>query len=367
MTPSSAPAPPRQRQSVSSLASGDAVDEVYLLSTCDQRTKKNGDPFFSMTLRDATGSVNAVMWDRHEELVEGRIVADHFVHVEGATAEFNGAPQVTVRRIRKVEEASVTVADFLPVSPIPRGELEAQLDALLASVRQPDCKRLLGKLFGNARFRELYCTAPAAARIHQAYIHGLLEHTLNVVRNALALGEVYGPVDRDLLITAGLLHDVGKIREYDWRRTITYTDEGRLLGHISIGAGMIDGVIREMQRSPEGFPEHYRLHILHLILSHHGKLEYGSPTIPKTREAFLLHYADYNDAYMASFNELMVEAQQKNQRWTPYNRMFGSYLLVPPPDPSNIPGTASEPLGTVEDLDPREAVHSAEGNPDDRA
>lgn len=369
---SRAVAAPRRRTPVAQLAAGESIDSVYLLSAAEQRSKKNGDPFFSLTLADATGNINAVMWDHHESLVAGTVAADDFVRIEGSVADYNGALQLTLRRIERVEESEIVVADFLAVSPRPRAEMEAELDALIESVKNADCRRLLAKLFGNARFRELYCTAPAAAKIHQAYISGLLEHTLNVVRNALLLANNYRPFDRDLLVTAGILHDVGKIREYSWRRTIGYTDEGRLLGHISIGAAMVDGVIRNLAREADGFSEFYHRHILHLILSHHGKLEYGSPTVPKTREALLLHYGDYTDAYLSSYVEAINAAQAKGQGWTGYNKMFEAYLYagttpaaepvaapgpgLPAASPTSMPPAAAE----ARDVDPRARSYADE-------
>ncbi|MCB2156805.1 HD domain-containing protein [bacterium] len=357
------------RMKCSEVTPGDRVESVYLLSSADQRAKKNGDPFFSLTMRDSTGTLNGVMWDNHADLVAGKVKSDDFVVVQGHASEYNGAVQVTVQRLQKVDDNQVEVADFLAVSPRPRAEMERELDALIESVVQPDCRRLLDVMFGSATLRELYCTAPAAARIHQAYIHGLLEHTLNVVRNALELAERYGDYDRDLLVAAGLLHDVGKIREYDWRRSITYTDDGRLVGHIPIGAIMVDGYIRDLKKTPEGFSDHYRRHILHLILSHHGKMEFGSPVIPKTKEAFILHYADYNDAFLTSFNDAVRGAQESGEPWTPYNRMFETFLFSgasSPSPPSPRPSLPPEvPASAQMELDPREMSGSARGNLDD--
>lgn len=324
------------------LSPGDSVDAFFLLAGLEQRVKKNGEPYFFLTLRDSTGSVNAVMWDNHQPLVDGLIKSEDFVHAEGHTSEYNGGLQMTVRRIARVDDKDIDISEFVATSPRPREEMEKELDEYIAQVQQPDCRALLERLFGNERFREQFCTAPAAAQIHQAYVGGLLEHTLNVLRNALQLGQTYGPYDRDLLVTGGLLHDIGKIREYSWRRAITYTDEGRLVGHISIGASMVDGMIRLMQREKSSFSEHYRQHILHLILSHHGKLEYGSPVLPKTREALLLHYADYTDAYLTSYIQSVAEARNRGENWTGFSRLFDSYLYAgAPPSPAD-----AAPAGT---------------------
>lgn len=334
----------RGRQRVADMQTGDAASGTYLVTAIDWRTKKNGEPYFFVTLRDSSASIPCVMWDGHEALQERRVVVDDFARIEGNVADFNGAKQLTLRRIEKVDETDVDIADFVAVSPRPRAEMEAELDALIESVVNPECRRLLARFFGHGRFREMYCTAPAAARIHQAWIGGLLEHTLAVVRNAVRLAEHYGPYDRDLLVTAGIFHDVGKIREYSWRRTITYTDEGRLHGHISIGASMVDAAIRALQREPEGFSELRRQHIIHLILSHHGKLEYGSPVVPKTKEALLLHYGDYTEAYLSSFVEAIDEAQERGQQWTGFNKMFEAYLYVPPSSNGHDPAAMAHSI-----------------------
>lgn len=358
------------RMKCAEIAPGQRVESVFLLVSADQRAKKNGDPFFSLSMRDASGVLGGVMWDNHGDLVSGVVKADDFVLIQGHSTEYNGAVQITVQSLRKVADDQVVVGDFLAVSPRSRVVMEGELDELIGQVRQADCRRLLDVVFGNPTLRELFCTAPAAARIHQAYIHGLLEHTLNVVRNALQLAEHYGAFDRDLLITAGLVHDIGKIREYDWRRTITYTTDGRLVGHIPIGAIMVDSYMRDLKKSPEGFSDHYRAQILHLILSHHGKLEFGSPVIPKTKEAFLLHYADYNDAFLAAFNDSVRDSQEKGEAWTPYNRMFETFLFSGASSPSSVSpvaGGASEVFaGRGLDLDARESAGRASGNLDDR-
>lgn len=318
---------PQPQMPLANLKSGDRVDSLYHLVSVEQRTKKNGDPFFMLRFADASGQINAVMWDNHLDLQTGGIIQDNFVHVMADCGEFNGNPQLTVKRIVRVEDTDVDISAFLPVSPRDRVEMEKELDEWIARVKNEDCRRLLDRLFGHEKLRELYCTAPAAVRIHQAYVHGLLEHTLNVMKIADSIASLYEPVNRDILITAGLLHDIGKIRELDWKRTITYTTEGRLLGHIPMGASMIDSAINELRRHG-GFDPELQQQIVHVILSHHGKMEWGSPITPKTREAVVLHYADHTEAYMTVFDSETKAAQSRGELWTSWNRIFESYLYV---------------------------------------
>ncbi len=334
----------RQHVPLATLRPGDTVDCVYHLLALDQRKKKNGEPFFLLTLEDASGRLAGVHWEPHPDLMEGAIRTGDFIWVGGDVGEYNGNMQLTVKRLNHVDDEKVDLSDFLPVSPRPLQEMEEELDAWIAKVQNEDCRRLLDRVFGHPRLREMYTHAPAAARVHQAYIHGLLEHTLNVMKLADSIASVYEPVDRDILITGTLLHDIGKIRELDWKRTITYTTEGRLLGHISIGTSMVDALINQIRRA-EGFDRECQARLLHLLLSHHGRLEWGSPITPKTREALVLHYADHTEAYMAVFTTEADRASERGEKWTSYNKLFESYLYATPGggagEPS--PGDENEP------------------------
>ncbi len=342
---------------IASLKTGTSVDSVYLLKSFEQRAKKNGDAYFSLQLADATGTAGAVMWDNHAPLIAGMLQVDDFARVVADVSEYNGQLQLSLRRIERVEDSDVDPGRFIPTSPRPRGEMEAELDAHLAAIGNADVRRLMDKFFGHARMRELYCTAPAAARLHQAYLGGLLEHTLVVVRHALEAAGDYEPVDRDVLRAGALLHDVGKVREYSWKRSIGYTDEGRLIGHVVLGAMMADVAMRELQREPQGFNESLRRHILHMILSHHGKLEWGAPVVPKTREALLLHYADQLDAFMVMATDSMREAAVKGELWTQYNKFFSTYFYAGTPFGGLHEGAVDPPRGP--------GVPPGAGHPDD--
>lgn len=317
----------QKRTAISELIPGQKLASTYLLSKLEQRSKKNGDPFFMLQLSDATGNINGVMWDNHLALQSGDISQDDFVKVSGDVGEFNDQLQFTVKRMERLDDAKVELKDFLPVSLVPRETLEERLDQWMGKVNDAECQTLLKTIFGHEAIREHFCTAPAAVRIHQAYLHGLLEHTLNVMYLADKVADLYEPIDRDLLITATLIHDIGKIRELDWKRSFTYTTEGRLLGHISIGASMIDQIIRKIQ-GKNGFDDLKRQQIVHIVLSHHGKMEWGSPVIPKTKEARVLHYADHTEAYMASFQQETEKFAATGNQWTTFNKMFESYLFT---------------------------------------
>ncbi|HMZ52575.1 MAG TPA: HD domain-containing protein, partial [Candidatus Sumerlaeota bacterium] len=306
------------------------VDSVYHLISFEQRAKKNGEPYFTLQMGDASGQIKAIMWDNHAGLISGIIGSDDFVRVTADVGEFNGSLQMTVKRIARVEAKDIDISNYLAVSPRPLADMKRELDEWIAKVDHRDCRRLLDKVLGEGKIRELYCEAPAAAQIHQAYRHGLLEHTLNVVKLAESIGTMYQPINLSFLITAGLLHDIGKIWELDWKRTITYTHKGRLFGHISMGASWVDALIGVMKRA-DGFDEEAHNAIIHMILSHHGKLEWGSPVVPKTREALVLHYADRTEAYMTCFDNEAKRALNRGEAWTTYSKMFEGYLYAGKP------------------------------------
>jgi len=263
----------KKRTTISELIPGQKLASTFLLSQLEQRSKKNGDPFFMLQLSDATGDINGVMWDNHLSLQSGDISQDDFVKVSGDVGEYNDQLQFTVKRMERLDDDQVELKDFLPVSPVPRESLEERLEEWIGKVNDSECQMLLKAIFGHEAIRDHFCTAPAAVRIHQAYIHGLLEHTLNVMYLADKVADLYEPIDRDLLITATLIHDIGKIRELDWKRSFTYTTEGRLLGHISIGASMIDQIIRKIQ-GKHGFDDLKRQQIVHIVFSN-GAQQHG--------------------------------------------------------------------------------------------
>ncbi len=326
------------------------AESVYLLQELELKTKRNGDPFASLVLADATGTLQAVIWDNLAPVLNRDVKPDDFVLVTGELGTFNNALQLVIRKIVRVPDEKVDLARFVPVSPRDPKELESELDALIAQVKSKDCRRILDYFLGTGprSVRKEFCQAPAAVRVHQAYIGGLVEHTLAVIRNALVLAEQYRPYDRDLLVTGGLLHDLGKIREYEWKRVIRYTDEGRLIGHISIATGMLYRAFEELAPVDELL----QWNLLHLILSHHGKREFGSPVLPKTREAYLLHYGDLTDAYLTVYCEDTRKAREQGEAWTPFNRLFDTYLYAGPTRSEALPPQSKDPRAMETD-DPR--------------
>lgn len=271
--------------------------------------------FLSLVLQDRTGTVSAKVWDNADNLAECFEVGD-VIDISGGVTTYRGELQLVITDLRKAIPGTYNLEDLLPTTKKDVGKMKAELKRVVDSVANPYLRKLLGRFFDRPEVLAEFCKAPAAKGMHQAYLGGLLEHTLNVWKIAELMAELYRDVvDRDLLLTGALLHDIGKIREYSYDGLIDLTDEGRLLGHIMIGAVWVQKVIEEIP----GFPTGLAQQVLHMIISHHGRLEYGSPKRPKTIEACILHHADLMDSQVAHFAEL-VESVGQEQRWSQYDR-----------------------------------------------
>lgn len=317
------------------------VESTYLLANAQLRARKDGGQFLTMALKDASGKVTSVMWDNFDAFLRGEVRENGFVEITGEVITYNSQLQMRVTRLRAVDDSEIDPVDFLPVSPVPRAKLEAEFSALRAQVQDPDYQAILARVFDHPQFYERFCVAPSATSMHQAYLHGLLDHTICVAKNAMKLADNYPAVNRDLLLTAALLHDMGKTVEYEFDKRIAYTDTGRLIGHITIGYGMLEV---EFSRLPD-FPPSKKVILQHLVLSHHGKLEYGSPRLPATLEALLLHHADIIDAQVANYLESRVNAGRQGARWE-YSGMLERHMFGPYEDvgASDLAGRILRPL-----------------------
>jgi 3'-5' exoribonuclease len=302
---------------IRSLKEGDPFAGVLLAQEAAFKTSAKGSEYLELKLSDASGDLKGFLWDLRA--VEGPlepIQADAFLWVKGAVSSYNGRLQLRLDKVRFVPDAEVPdVSRFFPVSLRPVPEMLAELDGHVAAVADPWIRRLLTALFvEDAELRRAFATAPAAKSMHHVYLGGLLEHTLSILGMAARACGHYADLNRDLVMAGVLLHDLGKTAELSYQRGFGYTDVGNLLGHISIEAEWIN---REVGKIP-GFPEELRLQILHIVLSHHGRLEFGSPVLPKTPEALLVHYLDDLDGKL----EVMFRAlrEEGNAAWSPYSR-----------------------------------------------
>ena len=313
---------PTQQKPIATLEPGTKIESCYLMQNFQIRPKKDGSNFVTMLLRDATGKVTAVMWEGFDALTGGLIHDNDFVEVVADVLLFNGQLQLKVNRVRKVADDQVDPSLFLPVSPLKQEELEVEFDRIVGLIDDPDFRALIDAVFGAPGMRERFFRAPSAVSMHHAYLRGLAEHTVSVVRNALNMASNYPGANRQLLITAGLLHDIGKVMEFNYDRKIAYTDVGRLLGHISMGNSFVELHCSRIA----GFPASKKALLQHAILSHHGVLEFGSPKRPKTVDAVILHHADLLDAEMSNIREA---TDASNGRWE-FSNMFDRFVLLRP-------------------------------------
>lgn len=308
---------------IADLREGDRVSEIYLCKTRSPAVTKNGKPYENVTLQDKTATIDCKIWEPHSEGISEFSPLD-YIQIVGEVTSFNGTLQISIKRVRVCRAGEYDPADYLPVSSRDPGEMRAELDRIVNSVKTPPLHALLRSFFTEDEdFARAFCTSSAAKSVHHGFVGGLLEHSLSVARLCDHLAGAYPDViDRDLLVSAALLHDIGKTKELSAFPENDYTDEGQFLGHIYIGAQMTE----ERCRRIKDFPVLMRERLIHCILAHHGKLEYGSPKKPVIPEAFALHYADELDARMETLKELSEHAAQPG--WQGYQRLFESHIFL---------------------------------------
>ncbi|WP_263368607.1 3'-5' exoribonuclease YhaM family protein [Edaphobacter bradus] len=284
------------------------VTSYFVLSSFQVRDRKQGGQFVSAILTDKTGSLPAVMWDDFADAV-AVCTEGCYVKAQGQIARYQGRFQMGLQRLRPAAESEVDAADFLPVTRFDVEEMWTELRGYVSRFTNPDLQRLVFAFLDDPEIAQAYRTAPAAKMLHHAWIGGLLEHVLTLVRVCLATAPFYPEVDADLLVSGAVLHDIGKIRELYWKTSFGYTLEGQLVGHISIAQRML----QEKVRGIEPFPEKLRLLVEHMILSHHGKYEFGSPKLPMTPEALLLNTLDDLEAKMQTLRNAFDAATEQGK------------------------------------------------------
>jgi 3'-5' exoribonuclease len=286
------------------------ITSYFCLSQMQLREKKaGGGQYLALTLSDKTGSLEARMWEEFAEAVAA-CAEGCYVKVQGQISKYQGKWQITLTRMRNAAETEVETADFQPVSAIPMEQMDAELRAIVEDFKDADLKRLVLAFLDDDEIGPAFRVAPAAKVLHHAWIGGLLEHVLTLVKVCLATAPFYPEVNPDLLVTGAILHDIGKVKELAWKTNFTYTLEGQMIGHISIAQGML----REKVKDLPAFPERMRVLVEHMILSHHGKLEFGSPKLPMTPEAMLLSALDDLEAKFAAMRREFAAAQSAGKR-----------------------------------------------------
>ena len=306
---------------INELHEGDRISGIYLCKQRQSAVTKNGKPYDSVILQDKTGSIDGKIWDPNSLGIEEFDALD-YIEIMADVTSFAGAMQLNIKRVRKAGEGEYDPSDYLPVSGNSREMMWSQMTAMVDSVQNTYLSAILKKLFlEDETFRKAFEGHSAAKTVHHGFIGGLMEHTLSVARLCEYMASAYPVLKRDLLITAALLHDVGKTRELSAFPLNDYTDEGQLLGHIVIGAQIVHDLAKEIP----GFPETLENQLVHCILAHHGELEYGSPKKPALAEAVALNLADNTDARMETLTEIFA-ADKGKKEWLGFNRIFESNL-----------------------------------------
>jgi len=343
---------------VADLKAGKANGGLFLVQSKDVREGKTGKKYMSLTLMDSTGEIDARMWD-NVETASVVFERDDFIRVEGETQEYQGKQQLIVHRIKRALDDEVELKDFLPASKRDPLEMFAELKTIVAGIGNPHLQALLQAIFGDARIAEAFRTAPAAKSIHHAWLGGLLEHVLSMCEIARRVGQHYitagYPVDLDLLLAGTMLHDIGKIDELNYARSFSYSTPGQLLGHIVMGVQMIE----EKLRGLPDFPLKLRMLLEHMILGHHGQIEFGSPKLPVFLEALLLAQIDNLDSKMATMRSSLERDRDPAAEWAGYNPALERQVLDKLTFLSEKPAPASGPTA----VPPSKTQGSAQARP----
>ncbi len=303
---------------IDSLHEGERVTSIYMCKQKNAATTKNGKPYENVLLQDRTGTLDAKIWEPNSMGIEEFEALD-FIEVQGEVTVFNGAMQMSIKRARKCTEGEFDMKDFLPVSSRDIEEMYGELMILKNKVGNTYLRSLLDSFFvEDAELIKNFKFHSAAKSVHHGFVGGLLEHTLGVATLCDCFADRYPMLNRDLLLTGAMLHDIGKLKELSDFPTNDYTDDGQLLGHIIIGVEMIG----KRAAMIDGFPAKLESELKHLIVSHHGEYEYGSPKKPAIMEAFALNFADNMDAKMETLKELLSTPQAQTGEWLGFQKML---------------------------------------------
>lgn len=294
----------------------------FVVSSKQIKAKKNGDPYLALIFMDRTGQLEAKMWDNVPEVLDA-FDQDDIVKVKGLINKYNNRWQLTIHKIRRMDEVEVEYADYLPKTTKDIDQLWRDLVGFVASMQDEHLRQLLEAFLADAEIAAAYRIAPAAKTMHHAFIGGLLDHVVSLCRSCTLIIQNYPHLNRDLVLTGVFLHDIGKVHELAYSRSFSYTTEGQLLGHMIIELEMLHKKIALIP----GFPDEKKILIEHMIISHHGQYEFGSPKLPMFPEALLLHYMDDLDSKMESMRAQFEREADQDSPWAGYNPSLARPLL----------------------------------------
>ncbi len=306
---------------IKDIQTGDRISEFFLVKEKILAYSQKGAPYLNLRLADKSGQVEAKVWDNATEC-EGLFKKGDIIKIKARAQSYKNTLQLSIAEIRTPLTEEIDLADYLPTAREDGNVMLEELMKYVKAISNPHLLALLESFFTDEEIRNRFKIAPAAKGFHHVYLGGLLEHTLSVVRLLDLVTRHYQGLNRDLIIAGAILHDLGKIYEFNYDRLIEYSDEGRLIGHIVMGAEMIGKRIAQLP----SFPASLAMELKHLILSHHGVLEYGSPKLPHTVEAIVVHMIDDLDAKVNAFQEYVKAAATDDSHWTPFHRLFDRYI-----------------------------------------
>jgi 3'-5' exoribonuclease len=326
----------RERTNIADMASGKEFDQIFLVGEASLRVAKNGSKYIQAIFCDKTGQIPVRQWDCTEnELAAYKNTG--FVKARGRVETFKNASQIVVFAVQELDADGINAADFMPVSVRPLDEMEKEFDALLETLNDEDYKRLLKSIFAEPNVRQKFVRGPAATNLHHAWVGGLIEHVLSAAKTAEAIAAQRPFLNRDLLLAGTILHDIGKIEELDAGPGFPYTDTGRLCGHIVLGALLVERHVIKLG----DIPSKKRDLLIHMILSHHGELEYGSPVLPMTGEAVALHHLECLDAKVQGIQTIIEKERTAGNdgTWSEFSRMVEGRIYKKAKDESAPPAT----------------------------
>jgi 3'-5' exoribonuclease len=305
----------------------------FLVVDLQQKTAKNGSTFLALRIGDRSGEIPMKIWDARLDTLSGLSIGRVIELNEAGVRSFNGVLQIEVdgrniRNVKLLDDKEVSFDEFLPSSPTESSRLWHVLDSAIAEVTNTSLAGLLKGFFNDPAFRQTFGRTPAALKRHHVYVGGLLEHTAGVLNLCLAAARYYPRIDKDLLITGAILHDIGKVRTYHVGRNFEGTDEGRLIGHLVLGTQMVSMMIQNLREKGESFPVQLEEMLLHLLISHHGIMEWGSPVEPLILEACILHHADNFDAQVSKFQEVLRTHSSNETGWSPFDANIGRSIYI---------------------------------------
>ena len=312
---------------VNQLADAEEVDEIYRAAEKQLRPNRNGNLYLQVQLSDRSGFVTAMMWNANDKIYKSFENGD-FVHIAGTAQVYNGTIQIIASNIKRVNPDDVDESDFVPLDQSEMDQLSNRLREILRDIGDYHLRNLAECFLVDDPLMDKFQRAPAGIKIHHAYRGGLLEHVVNLMELSRLIGPRFPKMNTDLLVMGAFVHDIGKVEELIYDRDLAYSDEGQLIGHASIGVRILEEKIRQTEElSGESFPFEIVLRLKHMIISHHGKYEFGSAKLPMTIEAVALHYLDSLDSTIHSFQRLIGDDLNTDSRWTTYQAPLGRKIF----------------------------------------